>query len=655
MSDESDRDERDDAGTGEPGEGGPSPSDDGGVPAGGEAIDFSLLDEDRADAESVGEASGASRIDGLPEGWFDSDAVVGRGGSGPLDLLDEADGSPRGAGAIEGSAVSHSSRVLIGTGQSGIVAPSDVLAAVEDVRDGDAVEHRADQGPPLSGAGPEPVPAPTPPGSVEGSRGGDEWGDIVATVGEDVPSESVGFGALLVQDAAERAAASDSYSDDSQGIARGPEESIEVAVPVIAATRPTPPRRGGGLGQVVGVVLGGVLAIPVTLAILLWGFQRDPLGVAKSVPEGMRFMLPRAVRRSVEPRAQPVAGTSLDAIATSAAESLRAESAGGVEAEPLASSLPTTPAADPVAAPPAADPEPLATVPDSAGTLAPDPAPAVGSTPPAVEETAIAIGAPPVAGLGRTVESAPPAVRSPDFGPLDGAVERALLATENLGRLDPTADPQVREQGLVAWYRSLAEAASLLAVAEKEAADGGGSVEAVTRHYEGLAMRLATERVADITDLGTMWLTTGRRPSEGAVLVGTLEESRAAGPWWWGRLAVRGSEPRTVAFFARTLDAVQAGEDVMVTGVLGDASAMWASDVRRVAGSVGRTPSVAEPAELISGEEGPDSPVPSGEPTESPVPTGERAADATPDLPRAPVPPADAPATDPASASDPQR
>jgi hypothetical protein len=46
----------------------------------------------------------------------------------------------------------------------------------------------------------------------------------------------------------------------------------------------------------VGVVLGGLLAIPVTLAILLFGFQRDPLHVTPKVPDGLRFLLPSRFR-----------------------------------------------------------------------------------------------------------------------------------------------------------------------------------------------------------------------------------------------------------------------------------------------------------------------------------------------------------------------
>lgn len=642
MSDESERDERVERAGAEGHADHAMPSDDPVVPANGDEIDFSVPADERSATGHGGESRDGSRIDGLPEGWLDSDAVVGRGGSGHLDLLGEADESPRGVLAAEESGVSHASRVQIGTGRSGIVASSDVLADPgSDDRQRDGGESRSEPASAVADGGADPEPSGASPDPGEDSGVADEWGDIVAGPGDDVLSESVGFGALLVQDAADRAAASDSYADDSQGIVRGPEEPIEVAVPVIATARPVTPRRSGGIGQLLGVVLGGVLAIPVTLAILLWGFQRDPLGVARSVPEGMRFLLPQKVRRTVEPKVPSVTGSSLDAIASSAAETLRSTPADGVEATSRETPSPAVPADGPVPDAPIADATPLPGTPDGVEPVAVLPA---GSIPSGTDETTIAIDAPPVAGLGNAVVPTPPAARLPDLGPLDGAVERALLATENLGRIDPAGDPQVREQSLVAWYRGLAEAANLLAVAEKEAADGGVAPAEALGRYEGLAMRLATERVRDIADLGAMWLTAARRPSEGAVLVGSLEESRAAGPWRWGRLQVRGNEPRSVTFFARSLDGVEPGDDVMVTGVLGDASAMWASDVRRVAAPVEPAPAATVPAETTPGGGVNEASDAGGETSESPVAVADQPADTVSDAPASPEPTEDAPA-----------
>ena len=63
-----------------------------------------------------------SRVDGMPEGWLegpgDSDAAI-EVGPDPLAVTNSEDDP-------EASGVSHSSRVQIGTGQSGIASPSDV-------------------------------------------------------------------------------------------------------------------------------------------------------------------------------------------------------------------------------------------------------------------------------------------------------------------------------------------------------------------------------------------------------------------------------------------------------------------------------------------------------------------------------------------------
>ena len=153
-------------------------------------------------------------------------------------------------------------------------------------------------------------------------------------------------------------------------------------------------------------------------------------------------------------------------------------------------------------------------------------------------------------------------------------VKRLEAETKTKGGivLPDTAKEKPKEGDLVTVHLAVTSA-DLLAVAENEAFERGGDPAEALRRYDALAMRLASERVADIADLGEMWLAAARRPSEGAVLVGTLEDSRAAGPWRCGRLSVRGSGPRAIVFFTRTLEGVDSGDDVIVTGVLGDSHA----------------------------------------------------------------------------------
>jgi len=86
----------------------------------------------------------------------------------------------------------------------------------------------------------------------------------------------------------------------------------------------TPPVRAAsrksGWGQVVGVALGGVMAIPVTLGILLWGLRQDPLQVAKHVPESLAFLVPVELRSQAVPSAAvPVSGETAAAVDAPAA------------------------------------------------------------------------------------------------------------------------------------------------------------------------------------------------------------------------------------------------------------------------------------------------------------------------------------------------
>jgi len=562
----------DDAGDA-PGAGSDANADDAPTP---ESVAFEAPDP--ADA-----ATGRSRVEGLPDGWLEADASA----AGGSDLLPgrDADDVRDVTQAAEESGVSHASRVLIGTGRSGIVSPSDVLATESnDARDREGID---DDAAPTSSSGAAAAPGEDP----ESADPIDEWRDIAAVGVEEGASESVGFGALLAADASGQELSSDSYTGDSQGLVGAATESIDIAVPPITAV-PSPRKPQGMIGQLVGVVLGGVLAIPVTLAILLWGFGRDPMGVAKSIPPGMRFLLPASLRGSAEPRPRgPVsAGPTLDSLASLATPPR--EGADG----PIAGDGPGGRSGGSASPSPAA-PATASAEPPTDIAVAEPPAPAI--TP---EETLEAIAASPVAAATVAMEDVPigidlptlpsaatPAAAAPsqpDLSALEVALERALVATENVSRIDPAGDPQLREQALVAWYRELVDVAGALAAADRAAGSTVAGASAAALRYGALADRLASERGGDLAELGRMWLTASRRPADGAVLIGILEETRGAGPWWWGRISIRGEVPHRVAFFANGDPGVSVGEGVMVTGVIGDPSTMWASDVRAVPGHV---------------------------------------------------------------------
>jgi hypothetical protein len=49
--------------------------------------------------------------------------------------------------------------------------------------------------------------------------------------------------------------------------------------------------------SLIGIVMGGVVALPVTQMILWWGLRRDPLGLAAMLPEALRWITPDQLGR----------------------------------------------------------------------------------------------------------------------------------------------------------------------------------------------------------------------------------------------------------------------------------------------------------------------------------------------------------------------
>jgi hypothetical protein len=66
--------------------------------------------------------------------------------------------------------------------------------------------------------------------------------------------------------------------------------------------RPRPQRRRTAAGSLLGVVIGGLLSLPVVAAILVWGFRRDDFGIARSLPEPLAFLVPTELRPPRPPR-----------------------------------------------------------------------------------------------------------------------------------------------------------------------------------------------------------------------------------------------------------------------------------------------------------------------------------------------------------------
>ena len=521
-----------------------------------------------------------SRVDGMPEGWLEGPADLDAAIEDGLDTLavTNFEDDP------EASGVSHSSRVQIGTGQSGIASPSDVGSAFSppEERSVRTLAPEVPEEEPVWPAGTDPLPEEELHSGDE--KTADEWRDIVATVRDDMPSESIGFGAFVGDAEVVDPAVTDSYHGDSQGIDESHGEPIDVGAlsaalpPVIASgaivtSGPRSKRAGGGLGQMVGVVIGGLLAIPVTLAILLFGFQRDPLQITPKVPDGLRFILPSRFR--------------------SAGMDRRTDSTTIVPGRLTLDQIPTpdaaAAAADEPNPEPGVPPAPELTIVDegelAGGAIVPTSAAPAGdvggadsglpASPPPHRFDEVELVVDPVSVDAGSVGGEPGRKAGAiDLAPVAAAISAATSATDSLG-----PDSAVQEQALVGWYRSLSLVALELAKVERTAIESGRPSSEVVEGFAELRRRLAVDRHSELELLGSMWLASEKRPSDGAILVATLEAARPVGPWWGGRLTVGGETSQRLSFLSRSAPRAEAGEQVIVVGVLGDSGTIWAVDI----------------------------------------------------------------------------
>lgn len=384
--------------------------------------------------------------------------------------------------------------------------------------------------------------------------------------------------------------------------------SFEAAAPVVAAaaTAAAAPRaaaakpraKGGGLGPMIGVVAGGVMAIPITMAILIWGFQRDPFGIAKQVPESMAFLLPQKFQPGFKKRAaaspDAPAAPSLDdlAAATPASDAPAADATEpATDAAPQGDAPATEPgtepalpdtalaAVDPLA--PGADsaPKPDATEPEPSDPLFPDPdAPAPATPDPLAADATPAASPAPVA----AVEPAPPAPEPLDIAVLETAVAEAATALEAAAAAEDHSDIAGKKL-LVGWYKSLARTADELVKLENEAADTGrpleGTQERLTELHAGIAAQDAV--AAMLPKLARDWLAYARRDSEGILLPVTFDSAKKVGPYWRSKVKLGdGDDARELAIITREEPAAVAGDKLLVTGIVFDGDVIWAADVR---------------------------------------------------------------------------
>jgi hypothetical protein len=370
------------------------------------------------------------------------------------------------------------------------------------------------------------------------------------------------------------------------------------------------PRKRGLLGQLLGVVLGGFLAIPIVLGILvglMWMGWNDTVGIRRLLPEQLSFLLPQA-RNSVA-----VGGTGGPDFG--AAPSLNelpmvADETVAVVDEAPSPSPDAEPAADAVV-PPVAIEEPVATeqpaVTETASSV--EPLGALSAEPPLAEEPAALVAdnaamnsepppvaAPPAAvvtepSLDDVAAIPPPAAAVPvvpepeplDFGGLEATVAEATAALDAVEAVADPTDP-VRKTLLVDWYKRLARVAQELATLEHRAADSGRPLAVTPAVAADLGGRIlaAPELADDLARLARNWLTYSRRDGDGVVMPAMFSGSRRVGPYWCSSVSIAeaGGASRELSVISRIEPTALPGDAIIVMGLVMDGGVLWASDVR---------------------------------------------------------------------------
>ncbi len=383
------------------------------------------------------------------------------------------------------------------------------------------------------------------------------------------------------------------------------------------------PRKRGLLRQLLGVVLGGFLAIPIVLGILvglMWMGWNDTVGIRRLLPEQLSFLLPQA-RNSVAVGATGgpdfgaapslnelpmVADETVAVVDEAPSPSPDAEPAADAVVPPVAIEEPvateqpavteTASSAEPLGAlsaePPLAE-EPAALVADSAAMNSEPPPvaapPAAVVTEPSLDDVA-AIAPPATDALAPAKAVAPPAAAVPvvpepeplDLGGLEATVAEATAALDAVEAVADPTDP-VRKTLLVDWYKRLARVAQELAALEHRAADSGRPLAATPAVAADLGGRIlaAPELADDLARLARNWLTYSRRDGDGVVMPATFSGSRRVGPYWCSRVSIAeaGGASRELSVISRIEPTALPGDAVIVMGLVMDGGVLWASEL----------------------------------------------------------------------------
>jgi hypothetical protein len=541
--------------------------------------DLPTLDDDGpalGDLAALGDVDGAEDA-ALVDEWLTEEPAGEAGVETPLavfpaDDLHDLEHAPEHGqdGETDESAI-LSSAIQIGTGNSGVMSPSDVIP-IDEWADAGAASLVG-----MPDLGGEPSAADS---ADEPAVDAFSFGEVEAD--EDQAGESPAFG--IAEDDANDFGDADFGMEEAAaavggGLAVAGAEAVgEAAAPAPAAKKKTKAPKaakssGGGIGQMIGIVLGGLMALPITYAILVWGFQKDPFKFTKMVPPGMAFLLPEKFQPGFR---KPLAagGPKLDQAAS--LDSL-ANADQGIE-PPMATEAEAVNEA-------AAINQAEAAAEDAGAAVAADEALAK-STPPAEPVEQPAAPAEDLFTEEPAKEPAAPVVPEPeplDYSALEAAIAKANDSFEELSGIADPEDP-ARKKLLVGWYKNLAAVAEQMVFLETAAADSARPLEKAPEQMEAVIAKLLGDEavVGDLGRLSGQWLSSKKRPVDGAVLVATFNDKRQVGPYWSSSITVSGKEPKTVAIISRREPSASAGEQVLVTGVLFDGDALWAADCRRL-------------------------------------------------------------------------
>jgi len=528
------------------------------------------------------------------------------------DQFDQSDVGETDGAAADAVWPSDPSAIEIGTGQSGVTSASDI----------DALGFGNDD---------EFAPAEEPMfGTVDTDDAADEVAGSIAS-----------FGAMEAEGEEEHPAADViDFGAAATGAAMGAValagDGTSAAVAVTPSSKASgKPRKRGLLGSLLGVVFGGVLAIPVVLGMLIglmWMGWQDTVGIRTWMPDQLAFLLPqpRSSAAAVAPVTPDfVAAPSLDALpavdaavaapvadtATAAdeseqtvateepaqAETGQTEPAQTEPAQAETALTATVASTDALAAEPAEPPVgdeaavPMEDAPtDAAAASGADPV-AISPAPASLAD--LAAIAPPLTPLEPALEPAQPAVLEPvapvipepeplDQGSLEAAVADAASALDAVQAVADPADP-ARKTLLVEWYKQLARTAHELATLEHVAADSGRPLPQTPASVADLGGRIlaAPELTDDLARLARNWLSYSRRDGDGVVMPATFSGVRRVGPYWCSRVSIAeaGGATRELSVISRVEPAAAPGDAVVIMGLVMDGGVLWASDLRSAA------------------------------------------------------------------------